>query len=158
MRLPLGVLSGIGFIGAGAILQHGERVRGVTTAATIWLVTIIGLCFGGGQLGLGVAGTVIALATLWLLKYVESGAVFGRRGRIAIRFQQSDLHEGELLAFLHSHGFRMESRQLAHDPQSGHRLECTGLYRGAYPDWSSSLVRGLARMPGVTCVDWQDIN
>ena len=71
MRLPLGILSGIGFIGAGAILRRDDMVRGVTTAATIWLVTVIGLCFGGGQIGLGVAGTVIAIATLWLLKYVE---------------------------------------------------------------------------------------
>jgi putative Mg2+ transporter-C (MgtC) family protein len=60
MRLPLGILSGIGFIGAGAILRRDDIVRGVTTAATIWLVTDIGLCFGGGQIGLVVAGTIIA--------------------------------------------------------------------------------------------------
>ncbi len=53
MRLPLGILSGIGFIGAGAILKKGDSVQGVTTAATIWFVTVIGLCFGGGQLSLG---------------------------------------------------------------------------------------------------------
>jgi putative Mg2+ transporter-C (MgtC) family protein len=39
-RLPLGILSGIGFIGAGAILRRGDIVRGVTTAATIWLMTV----------------------------------------------------------------------------------------------------------------------
>jgi putative Mg2+ transporter-C (MgtC) family protein len=50
MRLPLGILSGVGFIGAGAILRRGDTVRGVTTAATIWLVTVVGRCFGGGQL------------------------------------------------------------------------------------------------------------
>src|ERR1700722_870674 len=52
MRLPLGILTGIGFIGGGAILRRGDLVLGVTTAATIWLMTVIGLCFGGGQLGL----------------------------------------------------------------------------------------------------------
>src|SRR4051794_37903840 len=36
MRLPLGILTGMGFIGAGAILRHGDRVAGVTTAATLW--------------------------------------------------------------------------------------------------------------------------
>jgi putative Mg2+ transporter-C (MgtC) family protein len=44
IRLPLGILSGIGFIGAGAILRRGELVRGLTTAATLWLVTVTGLC------------------------------------------------------------------------------------------------------------------
>jgi putative Mg2+ transporter-C (MgtC) family protein len=53
MRLPLGILTGVGFIGGGAILKRGSLVTGVTTAATLWIVTAIGLCFGGGQLGLG---------------------------------------------------------------------------------------------------------
>lgn len=41
MRLPLGILSGIGFIGAGAIIKRGEMIVGVTTAATLWFVTVM---------------------------------------------------------------------------------------------------------------------
>jgi MgtC family len=52
VRLPLGILSGIGFIGAGAILRRGDAGRGITTAATLWMMTIIGLCFGGGRSGM----------------------------------------------------------------------------------------------------------
>src|SRR6202453_2366908 len=55
MRLPLGILTGMGFIGGGAILRRDGFVLGVTTAATLWFVTVIGLCLGGGQIGLGVA-------------------------------------------------------------------------------------------------------
>ena len=71
MRLPLGILTGMGFIGAGAILRSGGSVQGVTTAATLWLVTVLGLCLGGGQLGLGAATVIIALLVLWALKHVE---------------------------------------------------------------------------------------
>src|ERR1700744_4067055 len=53
MRLPLGILSGMGFLGAGAIVRRPDLVIGVTTAATLWMVTVIGLCFGGGQFILG---------------------------------------------------------------------------------------------------------
>ena len=53
MCLPLGILTGMGFIGAGAILKRGELVLGITTAATLWFVTVLGLCFGGGQWVLG---------------------------------------------------------------------------------------------------------
>src|SRR5271170_6715244 len=60
MRLPLGILSGIGFIGAGAILRKGNMVLGVTTAATLWFVTVMGLCFGGGQLALGLIALALA--------------------------------------------------------------------------------------------------
>jgi putative Mg2+ transporter-C (MgtC) family protein len=67
MRLPLGILSGIGFIGAGTILRRGNLIRGLTTAATIWFVTVIGLCLGGGQLGLGLAGAAVGFVTLSML-------------------------------------------------------------------------------------------
>ena len=63
-RLPLGILSGMGFIGGGAILRRDNIVVGVTTAATLWFVTVIGLCFGGGQLWLGAIATALALAIL----------------------------------------------------------------------------------------------
>ncbi|MFZ0589940.1 MAG: MgtC/SapB family protein [Bryobacteraceae bacterium] len=71
MRLPLGILSGIGFIGAGVIIKRDANVSGVTTAATIWLVTVLGLLFGGGNLYLGAAGSLNAFAILWALKVVE---------------------------------------------------------------------------------------
>src|ERR1700749_4874809 len=44
MRLPLGILTGVGFIGGGAIIKRDDIVVGVTTAATLWAVTVIGLC------------------------------------------------------------------------------------------------------------------
>lgn len=69
MRLPLGVLSGMGFIGAGAIVRRNDLVQGVPTAATLWYVTMMGLCFGGGQLGLGLAALCLALVVLWCLKW-----------------------------------------------------------------------------------------
>src|SRR5947209_7884246 len=71
MRLPLGVLTGMGFIGAGAIIQRGGDIQGLTTAATLWLTTVLGFCFGSAQHGLGVAGTLLALGTLWGLERLE---------------------------------------------------------------------------------------
>jgi putative Mg2+ transporter-C (MgtC) family protein len=71
MRLPLGILSGMGFIGAGAILRKGEMVLGVTTAATLWMVTMLGLCFGAGKILLGTATLALTLCTLWGFKAVE---------------------------------------------------------------------------------------
>jgi putative Mg2+ transporter-C (MgtC) family protein len=72
MRLPLGILTGVGFIGGGAILRRGDLVAGVTTAATLWVTTVIGLCLGGGQLGLGISAALLAVFTLWTLKWVDT--------------------------------------------------------------------------------------
>ena len=71
MRLPLGVLTGVGFIGGGAILKRGASITGVTTAATLWIVTAIGFCFGSGQIGLGVAGSALAMVTLWAMQWID---------------------------------------------------------------------------------------
>jgi putative Mg2+ transporter-C (MgtC) family protein len=71
LRFPLGVLTGVGFIGGGTILRKGDLVSGVTTAATLWVMTAIGLAFGGGQFWLGVAGTSLTLVTLLALKWVD---------------------------------------------------------------------------------------
>ena len=72
MRLPLGILTGMGFIGAGAILKRGNLVLGVTTAASLWFTTVIGLCLGGGQIGLGLASLALALFVLTILRHLEN--------------------------------------------------------------------------------------
>ncbi|MGX7877407.1 hypothetical protein ACVDG5_036575 [Mesorhizobium sp. ORM6] len=56
LRFPLGVLTGVGFIGGGAILRRGDLVSG-----DLWVITAIGLAFGGGQYGLGAARTLLTL-------------------------------------------------------------------------------------------------
>lgn len=84
MRLPLGILSGMGFIGAGAILKKETMVRGVTTAATLWFVTMVGICIGGGQLVFGMTGAVLGFLTLWALKWVEAHWQRGQRGVLRV--------------------------------------------------------------------------
>lgn len=84
MRLPLGILTGIGFIGGGVILKHGRNVSGVTTAATIWAVTVIGICFGGGQLLLGSAGAALIILTLLILRWIDIRIPRDHRGELVV--------------------------------------------------------------------------
>lgn len=84
MRLPLGILTGVGFIGGGTILKKGDLVTGVTTAATLWLMTVIGLCLGGGQLMLGTITTALAVLTLWILKWVDLVIPREHRARLTV--------------------------------------------------------------------------
>ena len=67
------------FIGAGAILRKGEMVLGVTTAATLWMVTMLGLCFGAGEILLETVGLLLTLFTLWGLKVAERHVLQERR-------------------------------------------------------------------------------
>lgn len=115
MRLPLGILSGMGFIGAGAIVRRGNLVEGVTTAATLWYVTVMGLCFGGGQLGLGLAALAFAAFVLWCLKWVEHRIGIPRRASLTVEFDSGSPVEEWVAAALAGAGYQVsgESRCFA---------------------------------------------
>jgi putative Mg2+ transporter-C (MgtC) family protein len=105
MRLPLGILTGVGFIGGGTILKRGSLVTGVTTAATLWVMTAIGLCFGGGQLGLGIAATVLSLVTLWALKWLDVRIPRERFGMLVIDSDSERQSTAEVVRSLAELGF-----------------------------------------------------
>ena len=72
-RLAAGVLAGMGFLGAGVIIrQSNHMICGVTTAATLWFVTIIGLAFGAGAIGVRLVALASSILILGLIPYVES--------------------------------------------------------------------------------------
>jgi putative Mg2+ transporter-C (MgtC) family protein len=72
-RLAAGALSGMGFLGAGVIIrQNSHIIRGVTTAATLWFATVIGLAFGCGAMGLGLLASGVAFVVLHILPLVEA--------------------------------------------------------------------------------------
>ncbi len=108
MRLPLGILSGMGFIGAGAILRKGEMVLGITTAATLWMVTMLGLCYGAGKILLGTAGLVLTLFTLWGLKIVERHLSEEHRGSLCIVTAGEELSR-ELRGLIKQSGMRVHA-------------------------------------------------
>ncbi len=71
-RIAAQIVSGIGFIGAGTILQYRGGIRGLTTAASLWAVAAIGTAAGAGLLIMAVIGTLLILVVLALLDRVES--------------------------------------------------------------------------------------
>ncbi|SAK55847.1 MgtC/SapB transporter [Caballeronia hypogeia] len=107
MRLPLGILSGVGFIGAGAILRKDGLVKGVTTAATLWFVTVVGLCFGGGQLGLGVLGLVLGIVVLWFLKAVEARIPRENEAELRITYRRGRFSREALVDAMRASGCRL---------------------------------------------------
>lgn len=76
-RIAAGVITGIGFLGAGTIIREREGVRGLTTAASLWVVAGIGLAVGIGFYSASLFTTVLALIVLFFLRYIE-GRVFDK--------------------------------------------------------------------------------
>src|SRR3954471_1081429 len=70
-RIAAQIISGIGFLGAGAVLHSHGFVLGLTTAATIWVVAGVGMALGSGMYAVAVFATAMSLVTLYFLSFIE---------------------------------------------------------------------------------------
>lgn len=70
-RIAAQVLTGIGFIGGGTVLRHGNSVYGLTTAATLWVAAAIGMACGAGKIGIGLITTILSVGVLVLIRVFE---------------------------------------------------------------------------------------
>lgn len=70
-RIVAGVITGIGFLGAGAIMRSGDSVHGLTTAATLWVTAAIGIALGCGFYLAAVVTTIVALVVLFVIRAIE---------------------------------------------------------------------------------------
>ncbi len=80
-RIAAQVVTGVGFLGAGSILRQGEEVRGLTTAASIWVVAALGMAVGFGQYLVAIMTTFLVIATLVSIKPLEERFFKNRRNR-----------------------------------------------------------------------------
>jgi putative Mg2+ transporter-C (MgtC) family protein len=155
MRFPLGILSGIGFIGAGAILRRGDAVRGVTTAATLWFVTVIGLCLGGGQLVLGMVGTGLALAVLAVGRRVEGRIPNLHRGCMAVISKPDGPSEGLIRERLAADGFSVHSCAIRCIPEKEMEWDFELYWRSPREAARRpALIDELSRHPAILKVGW----
>jgi putative Mg2+ transporter-C (MgtC) family protein len=85
-RIAYGVMTGIGFLGAGVIMrERSGTIRGLTTAAALWCIAAVGLCVGFGMYLLSLWATILILACLWILDYFEDALPKTRHRTVTLR-------------------------------------------------------------------------
>jgi putative Mg2+ transporter-C (MgtC) family protein len=157
MRLPLGILTGVGFIGAGAIWRRNDLVVGVTTAATLWFVTVMGLCFGGGQMGLGLAAFAICMLVLSGLKLLEEHCRQERKGTLIMSVEMGGPDRDKLSRLLGQSGCKIVSWSLTFSKGASEREYACAVRWHAFPSESGPppFVDSLIRLPGVNKFTWK---
>jgi putative Mg2+ transporter-C (MgtC) family protein len=161
MRLPLGILSGIGFIGAGAILRKDGLVHGLTTAATLWFITVLGLLCGGGQLVLAVSSTIIAFLILWGLKHIERSLPTHRSATLILEPSCNEsapkLSESDLRTLLHSGGYTISNWTSQYTGPALHNITCELRWqsKGAIEPATPDLIHELATSASVAKLTWK---
>ncbi|MCI8701241.1 MAG: MgtC/SapB family protein [Turicibacter sp.] len=92
-RLGAQVISGIGFLGAGTIIKEGTTIKGLTTAASLWVVACLGLTIGAGAYILAIVGSLSVLITLTVFEHASSFIPFGKYRRFSIHIKCKELTE-----------------------------------------------------------------
>ncbi len=114
-RIAASVVSGIGFLGAGAILRTGITIRGLTTAAALWLVAAIGMAAGGGMYVVAVFTTVVGLASLTLLRRFEDRGEPVARQRVTISIDESRIGVPAIVASITRSGVKVSQEEYDRD-------------------------------------------
>lgn len=100
-RIPSYVISGIGFLGAGTIIVHGRKVRGLTTAASIWVVAGIGLVVGAGMYFEAILVTLIVVLSLFLLNKIEPLNFHKENRKTLVIYGHESLQLQDIVSALH---------------------------------------------------------
>jgi putative Mg2+ transporter-C (MgtC) family protein len=106
-RMAQGIMTGIGFLGAGVIMKDGLSVRGLTTAASIWITAAIGVIIGAGFYLAGSVATLVTLMTLSLFRWLERIAPTIVYARLLVRFaRDNSLREAALRVVIEQQNVR----------------------------------------------------
>ena len=147
-RISAQIVTGIGFLGAGAIIKYGTNIRGLTTAASLWVVASVGLAAGAGAYFLATGGTLIALLALWPL-HILVGKLNLRGGqvvRLQLDLKKLDAFAGVSKVLLDHH---VETISVATEKsKAGHRMELE--LRLPNRGETHGLLASLEALPGVS--------
>jgi putative Mg2+ transporter-C (MgtC) family protein len=145
-RIAAQIVTGIGFLGAGVIFRQGFTIRGLTTAASLWVVAAIGMASGAGFWAAAVLGTAISLLSLRPLEWLKELAIPHRAATRLLVELHDEARSGAVLDALERHGdllaLRRDGRRLEvelridRDRRSGALHDVAGLEDVAEARWS----------------------
>lgn len=145
-RVVAYVVTGVGFLGAGTIIKNGGSIRGLTTAASLWVVAAIGVVGGAGQYFLAIFATAVVLVSLWPVKAIARYLGLRRSAtRRLVVLLDADSKLGDALLAVEETGAVLQSTTVADEP-GGRRLDIVLAGRNA--ELLAALDR-LSRAPGV---------
>jgi putative Mg2+ transporter-C (MgtC) family protein len=149
-RLAAQVISGIGFLGAGAIFRYGAGVKGLTTASSLWTTAIIGLAIGSGDLPLGVAATGLTLFVLVALDFFEKRYLQGSTTRtVYIKGLDRPWFIREIKDLLTRFGISIKSISFSKDMQNN-QMEIESIAKILLEQDMDKLIAEFSKIEGIT--------
>ncbi len=153
-RIAAGVLTGIGFIGAGAVLRLRGTNRGLTTAACIWFVAAIGVVLGMGAYVAAVVGTIGALAVLMLLHPLEKLISPDAYRELIVVAELGDEMFSRVRGLIEGLGVKADGGEFKQDMVKD-EIEITFNVKYRGKEMAEILARHLRELPGVRSIAWK---
>lgn len=148
-RMAQGIMTGIGFLGAGVIIKEGVSVRGLTTAASLWITAAIGILAGVGFYFPTVLAAILTLSTLSLFRWIEARMPSQYYANHVVRFpREAAMPEPELRALIAKHGFTIANLSY-HLNSEGKVFEYRMAIRTLRRDNARRLAETLSKMQSV---------
>jgi putative Mg2+ transporter-C (MgtC) family protein len=148
-RMAQGIMTGIGFLGAGTIMTQGLSVRGLTTAASIWITAAIGILLGIGFWFPAMLATVLTLGTLSVFRWIEHRMPSQFYAHFVVRFSAaSPMPEDEMRRLMRDHRFDVANLNYRLD-RDGDFFEYRMVIRTNAEDNAKRLCEALAMLPAV---------
>jgi putative Mg2+ transporter-C (MgtC) family protein len=149
-RIIQGIVTGIGFLGAGVIVKEGFSVRGLTTAASIWVISAVGVVIGAGFYVLGAIATALTLALLSVLRTVEDRLHSQSFVHCHLSFRRDQLgDEVWLRRLVAEHGFCITDLSYRLDGKTA-SFEYKFVMWSANPKACGNLAQSLLALPNIT--------
>ena len=148
-RMAQGIMTGIGFLGAGVIFKEGITVRGLTTAASIWITAALGILIGIGFYFPATVTTALVLFVLSIFRWIESRMHTQNYARLDVTFDRHGVMDEEALrAELESNGFDTKPMNWRVG-ETGNRFEYGMMIETTHPANFSKLAKSLSANPHV---------
>ena len=118
-RLAAQVVSGIGFLGAGTILHEGLTVKGLTTAASLWMVAAIGLAVGAGMYRTSILASLIMVVTLCVFARVEKNFFRLAKHQVRLSIEDTPGRLQAILQYIEDQGIKVKTLNFSHHAGAG---------------------------------------
>ena len=152
-RIAAQIVSGIGFLGAGVIFVNNDTVKGLTTAATVWVSAAIGMACGAHMIPVAIVALVLHYALIFLLGPLSNRLPSSRRNnRTVIEYEAGHGVMRRILLTATRHGYRATVNSTSSiTTEEGQGMRVFMRFEGPYPQ--DALVRALSEVEGVHAVD-----
>lgn len=152
VRMAHGVLTGVGFLCGGVIFREGLSVHGLTTAASMWITSALGLLFGAGIYDLAFGGAAITVLVLAVLRLADPHLPQQHVSDLTVRFRGGQaMSQAAFRAFLHDFG--LQATPFTHRLVEGGTIELAATIRTVSRTQTARLAESLAEHPAVAAFE-----